>query len=69
MRREAVRNRVGRVLGSYEDNGISGQIDTRNATGRLLGYCETSRDQTREAGRYLTQGNVPANLIFSGGPL
>lgn len=37
MRREVLRDRSGRVLGYYEDNGVSGRITARDAAGRFLG--------------------------------
>jgi hypothetical protein len=65
MRREIVRNRAGRVLGSYEDNRVSDRIDARDAGGRWLGFYDKRLDETRDAtGRLLARGNVLPSLIF-----
>ncbi|ANY77304.1 hypothetical protein BB934_02925 [Microvirga ossetica] len=65
MPREVLRDPAGRVIGSYEDNAVSGRITARDASGRWLGYYDTRRDETRDAaGRFLAKGNVLASLIF-----
>ena len=40
MSREIVRDRAGKVLGWFEDNGISGRIDARDSGGRWIGYYD-----------------------------
>jgi hypothetical protein len=65
MSREIVRDRVGRVLGWYESNGVSGRIDARDSAGRWLGYYDKKLNETRDAaGRLLAKGNVLPSLIF-----
>ena len=65
MLREIVRDRAGKVLGWYEDNGISGRIDARDSGGRWIGYYDKRLNETRDpGGRVLAKGNVLPSLIF-----
>ena len=65
MPREYVRNRAGRILGSYEDNGISGRIEARDATSRRLGYYDRRANETRDvSGRLIGNGNLLPALVF-----
>jgi hypothetical protein len=65
MSREIVRDRAGRVLGWYEDNGVSGRINALDASGRLAGYYDKKLNETRDAGgRLLAKGNVLPSLVF-----
>ena len=45
MSREIVRDRAGKVLGWYEDNGVSGRINARDAADD--GSAITTRSSTR----------------------
>jgi hypothetical protein len=65
MSREIVRDRAGRVLGWYEDNGISGRSNARDANGKWVGCYDKRLNETRDAaGRLLAKGNVLPSLIF-----
>ena len=65
MPREIVRDRAGRVLGWYEDNGVSGRINARDASGKWVGFYDKRLNETRDAaGRFLAKGNVPPSLIY-----
>ncbi|AWM86800.1 hypothetical protein [Microvirga sp. 17 mud 1-3] len=65
MPRENIRDRHGKLMGWFEDNGVSGRIDARDASGRWLGYYDKRLDETRDAsGRLLAKGNLLASLIF-----
>jgi hypothetical protein len=65
MSREIVRDRAGKVLGWYEDNGVSGRINARDASGRWLGYYDKKLNETRDAaGRLIARGNVLPSLVF-----
>jgi hypothetical protein len=67
MWREVVRDWVGRVLGSYEDNSVSRRITARDASGRWLGYYDAKRNETRDAARrILARGSILASLIRCG---
>ena len=64
MPREYVRDRAGRTLGSYEDNGVSGRIEARDAAGRRLGYYDKRANETRDAaGRLIGKGNLLPALL------
>ena len=65
MSREIVRDRAGKVLGWFEDNGISGRIDARDSGGRWIGYYDKRLNETRDpGGRLLAKGNILPSLIF-----
>lgn len=62
--REYVRDRAGRTLGWYEDNGVSGKIAVRDASGRWLASYDQRRDETRDAaGRLVGRGNLLASFL------
>jgi hypothetical protein len=65
MPRKDVRDRAGKLLGWYEDNGVSGRIEVRDPAGQRLGYYGKRLNETRDvAGRLLAKGNVLPSLIF-----
>ncbi|WP_230534165.1 hypothetical protein [Microvirga roseola] len=65
MPREYLRDPSGRVLGSLEDNSVSGRIEARDAAGRRLGYYDKKLNETRDAaGHLISKGNVLPGLVL-----
>jgi hypothetical protein len=53
------------VVGSFEDNGVSGRIEARDSAGQRLGYYDKRANETRDAaGHLIGKGNLLLSLVF-----
>lgn len=64
--RQYLRNSNGRLIGWRED-GMVGRINGRDDAGRLVGWFDIARDETRDScGRFIGRGDLLSALVVKG---